>query len=340
MRIKQTVFFLMVVAMALLISLYPLETYITRPGGAFELASIVEVEGGDEDDEGSLSLMTVTMMRATPALYAWASFADGYKIVEPQQFRNPHESEDEYNVRQLQLMSESQINATQVAYDAAGDFFEVTHEGVFVTNILPAAAAEGVLEPGDRIISLDGAPYETWEQFTDYLAHLEIGDPVTVEAERGGRVVEERIELAPIPGSEDRIGLGIAFAEDLGVEAEPDIQFASEEIGGPSAGLMYSLEIYNQLVDEDITKGYDIAGTGTISSTGEVGRIGGIDQKVIAADQAGIDVFFAPDDETDNVVSNYSTAAETAANIGTDMDIVPVRTFDDALEYLETLQPA
>lgn len=340
MRKKQVVFFLVITVIALLISLYPLNTYITRPGHAFELSPIVEVKGGDEDDEGSLSLMTVTMMRATPALYAWAAFADGYKIISPSRFRNPHESEDEYNVRQLQLMSESQIYAIQVAYEAAGEYFELTHEGVFVINILPAAAAEGILEPGDRIVSLDGLRYETLEQFTAYLAELQSGDTVTVEAERNSRIIEETIEVAPIPGTESRIGLGIAFTEDLDVQAEPDIRFESEDIGGPSAGLMYSLEIYNQLVEEDITHGFAIAGTGTISADGKVGRIGGIDQKVIAADQAGIDVFFAPDDEIADLESNYSIAAETASDIGTDMEIVPVETFEDALDYLETLQPA
>ncbi|AQQ53811.1 SepM family pheromone-processing serine protease [Planococcus lenghuensis] len=340
MRIKQVVFLLVITVIALLISLYPLNTYITRPGHAFELSPIVEVEGGDEDDEGSLSLMTVTMMQATPALYAWAAFADGYKIVSPSRFRNPHESEAEYNVRQLQLMSESQIYAIQVAYEAAGEYFELVHEGVFVINILPAAAAEGILEPGDRIVSIDGMLYETLDQFTEHLAGLESGDTVTVEAERNGRIIEETIEVAPIPGAEERIGLGIAFTEDLGVESEPDIRFESEDIGGPSAGLMYSLEIYNQLVDEDITHGLEIAGTGTISSDGEVGRIGGIDQKVIAADKAGIEVFFAPNDKVGDLESNYSVAAETAVEIGTDMEIVPIETFTDALEYLETLQPA
>ncbi|WP_088005785.1 SepM family pheromone-processing serine protease [Indiicoccus explosivorum] len=340
MRKGQALFFLTVVAAALLLSLYPLDSYITRPGNAFELAPLVEVENGDEDDEGTLSLMTVTMMQATPALYAWANIADGYKIVRPEEFRNPHESENEYNVRQLQLMSASQLNAIQVAYGEAGEEFNVSREGVFVTNILPDAAAEGILEPGDRIAAIDGREYESLEKFLDYLSGKEAGEIVTVTADRNGRTVEEEITLAEIPGSDGRIGLGIAFAEDLEIETEPDITIQSDRIGGPSAGLMFSLEIYNQLVEEDITKGYDIAGTGTLTADGEVGRIGGIDQKVMAADQEDIDIFFAPDDETGDLLSNYSVAARIAEELGTDMEIVPVRTFDDALEYLETLQPA
>ena len=121
----------------------------------------------------------------------------------------------------------------------------------------------------------------------------------------------------------------------------------TENIGGPSAGLMFTLEILNQLLDEDLTKGYHIAGTGEMNEDGTVGRIGGIEKKVVAADEDGIEIFFAPDDEiTDemrhadpDIKSNYEAAVETAKTIGTDMEIVPVKTIDDALEYLEQLKP-
>ncbi|MFP3361706.1 S16 family serine protease, partial [Planococcus sp. SIMBA_143] len=75
---------------------------------------------------------------------------------------------------------------------------------------------------------------------------------------------------------------------------DPSIKINTDEIGGPSAGLMFSLEIYNQLTEEDWTKGYEIAGTGTINDEGEVGPIGGIKQKIVAADGSGAEIFFAP----------------------------------------------
>jgi PDZ domain-containing protein len=99
---------------------------------------------------------------------------------------------------------------------------------------------------------------------------------------------------------------------------------------------MFSLEIYNQLIKEDLTRGYQIAGTGTINTEGTVGRIGGIEQKIVAADNAGAEIFFAPN-ENDAKDSNYKAAAATAKDIETDMKIVPVDTFDDAVEYLRNL---
>ncbi len=121
----------------------------------------------------------------------------------------------------------------------------------------------------------------------------------------------------------------------------------TEDIGGPSAGLMFTLEILNQLLDENLTKGYAIAGTGEMLIDGSVGRIGGIDYKVIAADRDGIEIFFAPDDEITaqmkakypELESNYTTAVKTAKDIGTKMKIVPVKTVDDAIAYLKQLQP-
>jgi Lon-like protease len=108
---------------------------------------------------------------------------------------------------------------------------------------------------------------------------------------------------------------------------------------------MFSLEIYNQLTKDDITKGHSIAGTGTISENGEVGRIGGIEQKIIAADKAGAEYFLAPhenvtkemNEKYPELESNYIAAKRTAEDIGTDMKVIPVKTFDEALAFLQTL---
>src|SRR5690625_671887 len=97
---------------------------------------------------------------------------------------------------------------------------------------------------------------------------------------------------------------------------------------------MFALEIYDQLIEEDLTKGYQIIGTGALDYNGNVLRIGGIDKKVVAADKAGCEIFFAPyEDGADD--SNYELAKKTAEDIGTEMEIVPVDTFQEAVTYLE-----
>ena len=109
---------------------------------------------------------------------------------------------------------------------------------------------------------------------------------------------------------------------------------------------MFSLELYNQLVSEDITKGKAIAGTGTIDHKGNVGRIGGIEMKVMAADKAGAEIFFVPDDTIDADIaqynpklrSNYHEALRASIKIKSKMKIVPVKTFNEALNYLREME--
>lgn len=340
MKNRKLAFFAIVVVFAIILSSYQLDAYITRPGGAYELGPLVEVVGGDEDDEGTLSLMTISLMKATPVLYAYAKFQDGYKVMSADQIRSPHESDQEYNVRQLKMMADSQVNALQVAFEVAEKPYEVKNNGVYVMTILKGGAADGILEPGDRVISVDANKFNTQEEFIDYLSSQDEGQQVELIYVREGRKITDKVKLSPLPTNPEQIGIGIAFVENKEIITDPKVTIDSEEIGGPSAGLMFTLEILNRLLDEDITKGYNIAGTGTMESDGTVGRIGGIDQKVIAADNQGIEIFFAPNDATEGAKqSNYELAKKTAAKIGTDMKVVPVKNIEEAMSYLENLQP-
>ncbi|WP_033541044.1 SepM family pheromone-processing serine protease [Planococcus sp. CAU13] len=340
MKNKRIVSYLLIIGVIYFVSFYQMDSYITRPGSAYELSPLVHVENGDTDDEGSFSLMTISMLSATPALYVYSLFQDGYEILQPEQVRSPHESEEEYNVRQLKMMSDSQINALKAAFETTGMPYEIETAGVFVLNVLEGGAADDFLKAGDRVLSIDGNKFESQQEFIDYLSGKQSGDSVELIIEREERELVETIALQPLPTDPERVGLGISFVEDKTITTDPKVTIESEQIGGPSAGLMFTLEIINQLLEEDITKGYTVAGTGTMESEGQVGRIGGIDQKVMAADSDGMEIFFAPHDgEADNIESNYGLAVQTAEEIGTDMEIVPVKTLQDALDYLEELQP-
>ncbi|MET3575855.1 SepM family pheromone-processing serine protease [Bhargavaea ullalensis] len=327
-------------------ALMPLDMYISKPGGAYDLTPLVEVQGGDEDDQGTMSLMTIALSKATPLTYVFSNFMDSRKIMKAGQVRQDGETEDEYDIRQEKLMDDSQFNAIYVAYQKAMKPVEVNFEGVLVMRVLDGAAASGVLKPGDIITELDNSRLHSAEEFSDALAGLPDGQEAKLGIRRGGKQLEERVRLAPIPGGDGRLGLGISFAEERSIETEPPVKIHTEDIGGPSAGLMFTLEIMDRLLDEDLTKGYKVGGTGEMNEDGTVGRIGGIDFKIMAADRDGIEIFFAPDDEiTDamrkfnpDIRTNYEEASETAKKIGTDMKVVPVKTVDDALEYLRELK--
>lgn len=347
MKKRNPIILLFIVIIVLALGLYPMESYISKPGGAYELEPFVEVDGGDQDDKGTLSLLTIALAKATPLTYAFAKMTDSQKIYKVDEIRQKDEDEKEYNVRQLKLMSNSQFNAISVAFDRANKPYTVTNNGIFIFNVVDESAADGVLEAGDKILQMDEMDDLTEESIRSYLANKAEGDIIRLKVERDGSKLDKEVTLKSIPGVLETPAIGISYTADKKVETTPAVHINSEDIGGPSAGLMFTLEILNQLLPEDITKGYKIAGTGEMREDGTVGRIGGIDLKVIAADNKDMEIMFAPDDEIDpailannpDLTSNYEEALKSARKIGTKMKIVPVKTIDDALAYLEQLEP-
>ncbi|WP_338469927.1 SepM family pheromone-processing serine protease [Niallia sp. XMNu-256] len=318
---------------------YFMPFYISKPGMAKELEPIIEVEDG-YTEEGSFMLTTVRMGRANIYSYLIAKFSPYQEIYPIDQIRSEDETEEEYMVRQLHLMDSSKINAIEVAYRKAGLPVNYEYKGVYVLHVVPGMPAEKKLEPADRIFEVDGNDFHTSSEFMDYISQKSTGEELVLTFERKSKVYQTSLKLDQFNDGENKgkVGIGIGLVDDKELIVEPHVTVNSKEIGGPSAGFMFSLEIYNQLMKEDLTKGYNIAGTGTISSNGEVGEIGGIHQKVIAADKAGAEIFLAPN-QNGAKDSNYRVALKTAKDIKTDMKIIPVDNFDGAVSYLENLKP-
>lgn len=332
-------FITILIAIILLIgSFYSLPYYVSKPGMAKELEPIIEVENGYDVEEGSFMLTTVRMGRANIYSYLIAKFSDYQEIFPLESIRKEEESEQEYNVRQLHLMDSSKHSAIEVAYKKAGIPVEFDYKGIYVLSVQEDMPSFGRLEPGDRIFRVDEEEFSSSDEFIQYVGNKKAGDEIQLTYERRNKVEEVTIEVQPFKTDPDKVGIGIGLVEDKEIKVDPNVLVETNDIGGPSAGFMFSLEIYNQLTEEDLTRGFDIAGTGTISSNGEIGRIGGIEQKIIAAHRAGADIFLAPyEDGAED--SNYVAAVRTAQDIGTKMKIVPVNTFDEAITYLENLKP-
>ncbi len=333
-RFGKTVIILFVL-LAIIAYFVPLPFYISKPGMARELAPYVKVEDGMEG-KGSFMLTTIQMGKANIFTYSLAQWIDYWGIYKEEEIRQENESDEEYEMRQLYLMEGSKEKAIISAFETAGKPYEVTYAGIYIYRVVEGKPADGILKTGDRITAVDGKELESSAQFTDYVTSKHIGDTIQVHFKRGKDNMTEEIQIEKIKET-GKPGIGIVLTDDIDVDSNPDVEIDSESIGGPSAGLMFSLEIYNQLVKEDLTDGKDIAGTGTIDEAGKVGPIGGIDQKVVAADKSGAAVFFAPN-ENGAEDSNYKVAVETAEDIGTDMIIVPVDTMQDAVEFLEKMK--
>ncbi len=314
---------------------YSMPYYVSKPGMAKELGPIITVEGGHKD-EGNFMLTTVRMGRANIYSYLEAKMRKYEELYPLDMILYDKETEEEYNARQLHMMTSSKLNAIEVAYHKAGIPVQYKYKGIYVVQVVPGMPADGKLHAGDRIYKVDGNEFSSSEKFIEYVANKQAGDMVTLTYSRNKQTSDVSLSLQPFKEDPKKIGIGISLVDDKEIMVDPKVSVKTDEIGGPSAGLMFSLEIYNQLISEDLTKGYQIAGTGTIDEKGNVGPIGGIDQKIVAADKAGAEIFLAPN-EKGAKNSNYHIAIKTAKDIHTKMKIIPVDTFDDAVKYLVKL---
>ncbi|MGM8211855.1 SepM family pheromone-processing serine protease [Virgibacillus sp. W0430] len=314
---------------------YQLPYYIYKPGHADPLNDMVVVNGG-YTSEGDMHLVTISSNRATPIYYLLTKILPHQELVPAEKARPEGITDEEYMHAQLQMMESSQEASIVVAYETAGEKITIDYNGIYVIGIIDGMPAEGKLEIGDYITAVDGHKISEAKDLIEYVQEKHPEDTITLEVNRKEERKEIEIELQAFDDLEEKVGVGIRLVTDRNVNVERSVDFKSGNIGGPSAGLMFSLEIYDQLVEEDLTKGMKIAGTGEIDYDGQVGRIGGVDKKVIAADREGCDIFFAPN-EQGREDSNYKLAKKTAAEINTKMKIVPIDTFEEALNYLSNM---
>ena len=216
--------------------------------------------------------------------------------------------------------------ATYWAYTLANKKVELIAENLYV--ILTFKTFETPLKVQDKILSLDGNTYHSLQEYKDYIQTKEIGSTIEVLVERKGK---EKVISAPVYQDKDKKVLGIALQYVKEYETSPsvDIHFRRSE-SGPSGGLITTLEIYNQLTKKDLTKGYKIAGTGTIEPDGSIGEIGGIEHKILGASKAKTDYFLVPEANY-QVAKNYQKAKKLK------IKLIKVTTIQEAIQKLENL---
>lgn len=321
----------------------PLPYYLETAGDAFLLDEMIIVDAKQDQDLGAYSMTTIGISQATP-LTALSSLLPYRDLVSEEDLFSGVDSGDQYDFIQELYMKNSVDAAIQVAYRAAGKNYEVVYQGVYVLEVMPDSDFSGQLQLGDLITQVDHLKIQQAQDLTNYLSSKDCGDQVTLHVKRNKQIFTIEGELTEL--EDGQAGIGIALVNDSDIKTDPDIQVDFGDIGGPSAGLMYTLYIYEQLTNKDLNGDLHISGTGTINDKGEVGPIGGAGKKVIAADRAGADIFFVPDEEITPALrqefpdyqTNAEEAQEAAATTRTKMKIVPVKTFSEALEYLEKLK--
>lgn len=307
----------------------PMPYFIETPGTPLDLSSKVEVSDA-QGLNGDFLVTTVNLRQGTVAGLVTGLFDEHAVFIRSSRVLPPGEDDEAFFDRQRDIFRESVDVAAAVALDAAGydvDPSDLTGSGAVVARILLGAPADGVLRPGDVITAVDGVPIEV----SDDLRGL-IGDAEHLELTvlRDGHELRLEVRPGPIETSEGRIrGIGIEVqTANPRIVLPVDVEVDSGEVGGPSAGLVLALTIYDLVADEDLAAGRVVAGTGTVSPQGNVGPIGGIARKVISAEQSGADVFVVPSDQLGSALA--------AQPQDSDMEVISAATFEEALADLRT----
>lgn len=334
---------LVVITLLIYILFYiPVPYFVTTPGSALDLSALVEVDEGYEE-QGRFMLTTISMRQANVSFFILAKIASYMDTIPEELIIGEDEESEDYTNRQFKVMEQSKENAIIAAFTQLDYPIDIKQTGVLVMDIVPGLPSEEVLKVGDLIVSIDNQELKQSKQIIDYFQNKVAGDVVKVSFIRNGKSFSEEITVVNLLDSEERtdanikrVGIGFYPADEREVIPSKDVTFHTENIGGPSAGLMFTLEIINQLIPEDLTKGYKIAGTGTITPDGVVGQIGGARLKVKAAYKQGTEIFFVPKDIAGGDI-NQKEAEISNYDLGNPMEIVPVATLDEAVQFLKTL---
>jgi len=313
----------------IIINFIPTPYYVMSPGIAEELGPIITVENGHKDNiKGSFLLTAVGSQKATIWDYIYVNTfnPDGFELeILSEQLPEGIDME-KYLQMMSDLMEESKMTAEAVALRKLGYEVKVQGEGVEIIEVLEASQAYNELKNGDIIKNIDGQKVEIASEAVDIIRNREVGDEVNIEVIRDNERLAFTVETIELSESPGKPSIGILIrTKNLDYEFPIQVSYDTGNIVGPSAGGMFALEIYNQLVEEDLTDGKRIAGTGTINLEGEIGQIDGIVQKIIAAENAEAEIFIVPQE-------NY----EKAKTVETNLKLVPVETFDDAIEFLKS----
>lgn len=317
---------------------WPINSYIETPGGASDLKPFVQIAGHPDKTKGKYMITYVQLAGATPFKLLAAHF-DPHASIDKAQDITGGVDNATYNQVQNFYMQNAINEAVAVAFKAADKPVTSKYIGIFITDINPKSHFNKTLKVGDTVTKVDGQHFDNAKGYQTFLATKKPNDEVTVTYIRNQKMHTTTQKLMDIGG---RAGLGIVLADNVDVSTTPTVKVDPGSIGGPSGGLMFSLQIYDQLTGKNIRNGRNIAGTGTIALDGSVGEIGGIDKKIIAAKNAGATIFFAPyipptkiNKLIDGGATNYQVAVATAKKYAPNLKVVPVTNFAEAIKYLE-----
>ncbi len=311
----------LVVSAALLV---PMPLVEAAPGGVTDIPPLIEVGAPTSEVNGQVGLLTVRVDQPSMAETVRAWLDDDRTLRPHHEVVPPQLDHRSYLILQQDEFRRSFRVAAALGLRAAGYDVGIT-TAPQVAGVLPGGPADGRLRPGDVILAFEGQPVASTDDLKELAQEAGVGDELALEVRRDGTTVEVTVRADRVPGLAHP-GMGITL-QTLGqdIDLPIDVELVDQrDIGGPSAGLMVALTVYDLVADEDLLDGRRVVGTGTVDGTGTVGRIGSIREKTLTAIAAGADLMLVP-------ASQAAQARDVAEGR---VEVVGVQSLNDALEAL------
>lgn len=307
-------------ALGLSVYAVDLPLFSVGPGPAREVNPRIDIDGRRTfESRGRLMLTTVSLGRVNvfSAFEAWVD--PSVEVVPERSILPPGQTDRQHREESDLEMDESKIAAVAVALRRVTDYPREHGDGVLIQDVIEGAPAAGRLFPGDLILAADGKPVDELDEMRSAIGEAGTRRDLRLTVESGDE--RRTVNLRPIRNpDDDRPIIGVVLVENFPFE----IRIDSGDVGGPSAGLMWALGVVDLLTPGDLTSGRTVAGSGVIDLEGGVHPVGGIEHKILAAEEEGAELFLLPE-------ANLSEGRAVAEQI----ELVPVDGIQEALDYLE-----
>ena len=322
--IKENYKFFIILLLTFIICSIELPYYIEAPGGIINVEDRVEVENGFKSS-GSLNMAYVSEYKATIPTILISKINKDWNLQKRETDNINNTTEADYFRNHL-LLEEANQNAIEIAYKTAGLDYKKENTKLYITYIYENANTD--LEIKDQITKINNNIVKSKEDIQKNISTTSKNEIINITVLRDNKELTRTAQLVEY---NNKLILGIVITEKCDIKTTPELTFNfNESESGPSGGLMMTLAIYNALTETDITKGRKIVGTGTINNNGEVGEIDGVKYKLKAAIKEKADIFLVPKG------NNSKEAQNIAKKENYKIQIVPVGTFKEALDYLKT----